>query len=104
MTTAFWAVVTGEKQDLHYTAARFNEKSSFLLHIGDALRNSETLPSSPSPGQSRECRGKLCTISIPDLANYPPNLLRFFHSQSSWSSLAGIGGLKAIRTLPRDFT
>jgi hypothetical protein len=105
MTTAFWTAVTGEKQDLHYPAARFNERGSFLLHIGDALRNSETLPSPPpSPGQSRDCRGNLCTISIPELTNYPPNLLRFFHSQSAWSSLAAIGGLKAIRTLPRDFT
>ncbi len=49
MTTAFWVAVKGEKQDLHYPAARFNERGSFLLHIGDALRNTETLPSAPIP-------------------------------------------------------
>jgi hypothetical protein len=31
MTTAKWTISTGEQQDLHYPAARFNEKGCLLV-------------------------------------------------------------------------
>jgi hypothetical protein len=40
MTTAKWTINTGEKQDLRYPAARFNEKGRLLVcGGGDALKN-----------------------------------------------------------------
>jgi hypothetical protein len=37
MTTAKWTINTPEQQDLHYPAARFNEKGCLPEWGGDAL-------------------------------------------------------------------
>jgi hypothetical protein len=37
MTTAKWTINTGEQQDLHYLAARLNEKGCLPVWGGDAL-------------------------------------------------------------------
>jgi hypothetical protein len=37
MTTAKWTINSGQQQDLHYRAARFNEKGCSLVWDGDAL-------------------------------------------------------------------
>jgi hypothetical protein len=37
MTIAKWAISTQEQQDLHYSAARFNEKGCLHLWGGDDL-------------------------------------------------------------------
>jgi hypothetical protein len=38
MTTAKWTINTREQQDLHHSAARFNEKGCLWVWGGDALR------------------------------------------------------------------
>jgi hypothetical protein len=37
MTPAKWTINPGEQQDLHYPAARFNEKGCLPVWGGDAL-------------------------------------------------------------------
>jgi hypothetical protein len=37
MTTAKWTINSGEQQDLHYPAARFNEKGCSLVWDGMLL-------------------------------------------------------------------
>jgi hypothetical protein len=37
MTTAKWTITSGQQQDLHYPAARFNAKGRSLVWDGDAL-------------------------------------------------------------------
>ncbi len=43
MTTAKWAINSGQQQDFHYPAARFNEKGCSLVWDGDALTRHKDL-------------------------------------------------------------